>query len=124
MERNEGPANSIVFQFIEELHKHPKCSDFIHEFLDMITGDMLVVEYVKQGNRRITSAEVHSKLNKMHTKCVKSKDYAIGARNAKKSHRVATRVPQLPKTNFERLAGRNGRVQGNVIDVAVQTPST
>ncbi|KAK4104406.1 kinase-like protein [Parathielavia hyrcaniae] len=67
-ENPTGPPSAevkeSVHQFIDELHSHPKCTEFIHDFLVLVKEDMLVVEE-EMGHRRIRSKDVEQKLSKM-----------------------------------------------------------
>ncbi|KAL2128807.1 hypothetical protein VTI74DRAFT_8613 [Chaetomium olivicolor] len=53
-----------VHQFINELHSHPKCTEFFHDFLLLIKENMLIVEG-EGGRRRMSSAGVSQKLKDM-----------------------------------------------------------
>ncbi|KAK4464071.1 kinase-like domain-containing protein [Cladorrhinum samala] len=39
-----------VNEFVNDLHSHPECSDTIHDFLDFVMNEMLIVE--SQGSRK------------------------------------------------------------------------
>jgi hypothetical protein len=53
-------------QFIERLHAHESCSEFLHEFINMITLDMLIVKSNNPDEPgRITSDQVNAKLTAM-----------------------------------------------------------
>jgi len=59
-------------QFIKELHANPACSDYMHDFLDVIEEYMLVVDTTRRG----TSRRVHAILNDLIEKCEKDEQYA------------------------------------------------
>ncbi|KAF2849633.1 HET-domain-containing protein, partial [Plenodomus tracheiphilus IPT5] len=47
-----------VLECIDELHTHPSCTDYIHEFLTLIQYDMLVIE----PKNRMTSKQIKDRL--------------------------------------------------------------
>jgi serine/threonine protein kinase len=59
-------------QFIDELHRHTNCTDFLHEFLNIIQNNMLVIESAD----RASCEEIWRVLNDMHKKCRTNKVYA------------------------------------------------
>lgn len=60
-------------QFIEELHSHPACTDFIHDFLELISEDLLVVE--TRERVRLTSQMLYAKLFRMAKKMQENESY-------------------------------------------------
>ncbi|TVY66789.1 Sporulation protein kinase mde3 [Fusarium oxysporum f. sp. cubense] len=67
--------------FIRDAHASPKCSDFVHDFLDVIQEHLLVVEYHHAGgHKRINSGRLHHILQGMYIKCKKDPQYALKAR--------------------------------------------
>jgi hypothetical protein len=62
----------ISEQFIEGLHRHKSCTRFLHEFLDLIQYDMLVVE----SDKRKSCADISKCLDEMSRICNQSEDYA------------------------------------------------
>ncbi|KAH8647682.1 hypothetical protein BX600DRAFT_518110 [Xylariales sp. PMI_506] len=70
-----------VIEFIEKLHAHPDCTEFLHEFLNLIQHDMLIVESCNPQERvRISCVDVHCKLETMHHKALHNPEYitAVG----------------------------------------------
>ncbi|KAF1850768.1 uncharacterized protein K460DRAFT_274684, partial [Cucurbitaria berberidis CBS 394.84] len=61
-----------VTQFIDDLHRNPKCTVYLHEFLNMIQNDMLVVE----SSERKQCASIWNRLDSMTRKCHQDEDYA------------------------------------------------
>lgn len=59
-------------QFIDDLHRHPKCTDFIHDFLNMIKEKMLVVE----SSERKSCEVIWRCLDEMAQNCIRDADYA------------------------------------------------
>jgi serine/threonine protein kinase len=50
-------------QFIHRLHAHECCSEFLHDFLNMIQFDMLIVKPIKREEKgRFSSEQVHKGL--------------------------------------------------------------
>jgi serine/threonine protein kinase len=79
----EKRANQHLFpvQFFDKLHTHPNCTEYFHEFLDMIKHNMLVVEPdTVYKTRRMYCEEVSETLKKAYQKCRKDVDYAIKKR--------------------------------------------
>lgn len=59
-----------VTEFIDELHSHPNVTTYIHEFLDVIQEQMLVIKSPdRQDHGRSTCQEVYSALYKRLEKC-------------------------------------------------------
>ncbi|KAI9162754.1 Cyclin-dependent kinase E-1 [Paramyrothecium foliicola] len=67
----------VVTKFIRDLHSHQKCSDFVHDFLNLIEDKMLIIEEVHEAKMtRSTSSQIQKLLQNMYEKCLKDKDYA------------------------------------------------
>ncbi|KAI0199921.1 kinase-like domain-containing protein [Astrocystis sublimbata] len=64
-----------VIEFIDEAHSNPRCTQYLHDFLDIIEGEMLVVE----PKERIKCRSLHHTLNTMFEKCQSGEDYAMKA---------------------------------------------
>ncbi|KAK1635547.1 hypothetical protein BDP81DRAFT_350654 [Colletotrichum phormii] len=76
-EAKDSSAASVkpaVVHFVDRLHSHPACSEYLHHFLNMIMYGMLVVESedLKSGDRRMTCIEVRQKLSVWRDMCVAS----------------------------------------------------
>ncbi|KAK4184881.1 hypothetical protein QBC35DRAFT_37967 [Podospora australis] len=50
-----------VLKFIKKLHGHPKCTDFLHGFLDLLKEDMLIIESTA-GHPRLGAAMIAARL--------------------------------------------------------------
>lgn len=61
-------------QFITYLHSHQDCTDFIHDFLDLIEEEMIIVE--SDRKRRSTSEQVRDTLTNLEKSCNESNAYA------------------------------------------------
>ncbi|RYC59326.1 hypothetical protein CHU98_g6896 [Xylaria longipes] len=68
-----------VTEFIRvELHGHNDCTEYLHEFLDLIEKELLLIETGESNsNKRIECGRLHWKLNFMHEKCIKNPGYAL-----------------------------------------------
>ncbi|KAM0420961.1 hypothetical protein ACHAPT_011204 [Fusarium lateritium] len=76
-EARSARVKPCVGQFINWLHSNPKCSDFIHEFLDIIEDELLVVETAgADGLKRLACGPLATKLHKLHQKCLRIPGYA------------------------------------------------
>ncbi|KAJ8132077.1 hypothetical protein O1611_g1547 [Lasiodiplodia mahajangana] len=60
-----------VIEWIERLHKHPKCSQFFHEFLNLIEAHMLVVA----PKDRAKCTEVVGELQRLKANCDENSAY-------------------------------------------------
>jgi serine/threonine protein kinase len=59
-------ADSLCSKFIKDLHSHPACTDFVHDFLDLINDDLLTIE--TREAPRFTSQQLYTKLQQMAVK--------------------------------------------------------
>ncbi|KAF2849504.1 hypothetical protein T440DRAFT_398982, partial [Plenodomus tracheiphilus IPT5] len=64
-----------VTKFIDQLHQHRNCTDYLHQLLDIIQHDMLLVDSTK----RKSCAGIRDRLNDMHYECRRNIDYATAA---------------------------------------------
>ncbi|KAK0662974.1 putative Serine/threonine-protein kinase [Cercophora samala] len=61
-----------VTEFIKWLHTNPKCTEFVHDFLDMIERGLLVVKQENRQNlNRYEALQVLTMLSGMNKKCEK-----------------------------------------------------
>jgi hypothetical protein len=60
---------------IDNLHNHPNCTDYIHELLEIIEKDMMIVLSVDRERKR--SPELLKKLDHMNQKCKDDVDYCM-----------------------------------------------
>ncbi|KAF2188522.1 hypothetical protein K469DRAFT_565361, partial [Zopfia rhizophila CBS 207.26] len=72
-ERTEVMVKPEVTKFIDELHRHPNCTEYFHELLVMIQHDMLEVE----SSSRKSCQEVYQKLDAMYRQCRIDEAYAM-----------------------------------------------
>ncbi|KAF1832271.1 hypothetical protein BDW02DRAFT_632158 [Decorospora gaudefroyi] len=61
-----------VTDFIDELHQHPSCTDYLHDFLNFIQNNMLVIDSAD----RASCEEVWRALNNNYAKCCQNESYA------------------------------------------------
>ncbi|KAI7773474.1 hypothetical protein LA080_010577 [Diaporthe eres] len=65
-----------VLDFVLNLHARPTCTEYFHEFLDFIMGQMLVVKSPNPREKnRMCIEEVHKRLSDLLQKCHDHKDY-------------------------------------------------
>jgi len=64
-------------QWFIKLHAHPDCTKFIHDVLDVVEKEMLIV--LSQGRERSLSGPLRDKFRKMQDRCMDQNDhdYAI-----------------------------------------------
>ncbi|CZR63862.1 uncharacterized protein PAC_13759 [Phialocephala subalpina] len=62
-----------VSEMINDLHNHQDSTDYVHDFLDIIEDDMLVVLSVDRQRQR--SPELLERLDKMNQKCIDDVNY-------------------------------------------------
>jgi hypothetical protein len=77
-------------QWFDRLHNDPNCSQFIHDALDIIEKEMLVV--LSQDRKRSSSKELRLKLQDIHSKCLGSEDYCTKGVPKPRLFRAATAV--------------------------------
>lgn len=58
---------------IDELHNHPGCTDLIHDFLNLISQDMIRI----RPEKRTDCAAVARRVNEMLAKCNGNSDYCL-----------------------------------------------
>jgi hypothetical protein len=64
-------------QRFASLHQHPNCSQFFHEFLDLIQTEMLIVESDMPRERRMKAADLLRKTEELQKKCQSLKGYLV-----------------------------------------------
>jgi serine/threonine protein kinase len=84
--RRRATVRESVKEWIEDLHKKPRCSDFIHEFLELIAGEMLVVD----PHNRIHCGNLSERFSKMVLKAEENSNY------------LSEEEPRPPRTLVER----------------------
>ncbi|KAF5694754.1 serine threonine kinase [Fusarium denticulatum] len=65
-----------VVEWIIKLHQHPDCSKFLHDALDIISREMLVV--IAQGRNRSSSGKLLDAFRMLSSKCTRKEEYVIG----------------------------------------------
>ncbi|KAI1037679.1 hypothetical protein LB503_009549 [Fusarium chuoi] len=63
-------------KWIIKLHQNPYCSDFLHDTLDIISKEMIVV--IAQGRTRSSSRQILHAFQKLSSKCIRKQGYVIG----------------------------------------------
>jgi serine/threonine protein kinase len=85
---------SAVTDFIANLHCHPNCTEFFHDFLNLIRLNMLVIEPNDQSmTRRAYCEEIHLTLASLRKKCLSDNEYAT-TKNPWKTDRLTTMVSE------------------------------
>ncbi|KAH7385336.1 kinase-like domain-containing protein [Phaeosphaeria sp. MPI-PUGE-AT-0046c] len=124
----EVVVKKSVTDFIDDLHRHANCTDFIHELLNMIKEKMLIVE----SSERKSCEVIWRCLDEMYQKCAADADYAassnpwridfesvptaVGLEHldvTKDVEKELKYLPQRPRHHGGRLAWRNatGRIE-------------
>jgi hypothetical protein len=67
--------NSDKSQWINGLHNHKSSTQFIHDLLDLIEHEMLVIE--TREMKRADSERVKSRLLELHQKCTQQSSYGL-----------------------------------------------
>ena len=68
---------SLPNQFIAELHSHPSCTDYIHDFLHLIQEEMLIVETREPRRYRFNSQQVCARLTQLEQKYNENESYGL-----------------------------------------------
>jgi serine/threonine protein kinase len=84
-------------QCFEHLHQHKDCTEYIHNFLDIIQKDMLIVQSDDPYVRRIRAPQLLDKMAKLRDRC--SKDAAYYTEPCPRETRVEVRPPVEAKLN-------------------------
>ncbi|KAI0103826.1 kinase-like domain-containing protein [Nemania sp. FL0031] len=68
-------VKDAVTQAIAEFHSSPQCTQYLHDFLELIEHGMLVMD--PEG--RVKCLQLYEQLNSIFAKCQESEDYAMKA---------------------------------------------
>ena len=79
------------------MHAHPKCSQFVHDCLDMIERDMIIVESEGAGGKRARASVLYDRLRRMEQRCAVDVDYATRGVPVQRHFQAA--VPVLGELN-------------------------
>ncbi|KAI1737668.1 kinase-like domain-containing protein [Xylaria scruposa] len=71
--RLHATVKGSVTEWIKKLHEHPRCSRYLHEFLDLIEKHMLVANQSERSKCDLVKDE----LSRISTKCCESDDYSF-----------------------------------------------
>ncbi|KAJ8131727.1 hypothetical protein O1611_g1897 [Lasiodiplodia mahajangana] len=74
-EASHRKVKDAVTQSIGEFHSNPRCTQYLHEFLDLIEREMLVMD----PTDRIKCPQLYERLNRMFERCKNSEGYAMDA---------------------------------------------
>ncbi|KAI1121967.1 hypothetical protein F5Y10DRAFT_287650 [Nemania abortiva] len=65
-------VKDTVTKSIDDFHSHPRCTQYVHEFLHLIQHSMLVIDPAE----RMECRHLYKRLNSMFEKCQSSEEYA------------------------------------------------
>ncbi|KAI1149227.1 kinase-like domain-containing protein [Nemania diffusa] len=68
-------VKDAVTKSIEYFHLHPRCTQYLHEFLKLIEEEMLVID----PESRVSCSGLYKRLNDMFKECEKSEEYTTKA---------------------------------------------
>lgn len=90
--KHEGDNASVDAQiregveaWVKELHQHPRCSDFIHDLLDLVMKDLLCID----ATQRIRTSELCLRFKTFRNKAVSNGEY-LGAGRPRKPEYLTT----------------------------------
>ncbi|KAI0432194.1 hypothetical protein F5Y09DRAFT_160890 [Xylaria sp. FL1042] len=107
----EGKAS--VISFFDELHEHVNCTEYIHEFLNLIQDRMLVLEADDTlESNRILVEELVSQLNRFAEKCRDKEMYATERQQWKSTKRKPLYVHKT-SVEFEIFKENNSEERPN-----------
>ncbi|KAH3940985.1 hypothetical protein HBI81_151500 [Parastagonospora nodorum] len=72
--KTEAKIKDSVFQFVEKLHHKPRCTEFLHNLLNLVMHDMLIVD----SRKRRSCKDICRELRKLRENC-ESETYAMGS---------------------------------------------
>lgn len=102
-----------VVKMIDGLHNHPKCTDFVHDLLNIIEKDMMVVLSVDRQRKR--SPDLLKKLNDMNQKCLDDVDYCMKKTPFRRMFRAPTGTQAPLNENAMKMAKKmQGRLSTHV----------
>jgi serine/threonine protein kinase len=95
---NQAIVRENVIEWIKDLHEQPRCSKFIHDVLDLIQKNMLIVD----PSQRIRCGHLNAILGEMLDKSIIDPSYLT-----KPAPRQPRERNEIAKEITERLAGRS-----------------
>lgn len=85
-----GLVLTRTLQWFDKLHRQPNCSQFIHDALNIIEKEMLVV--LSQTKVRSSSKELRAKFEEIYKHCLVDEDYCLKGVPQQRMFRAATAV--------------------------------
>jgi hypothetical protein len=79
---------------INDLHRHPNCTNYVHDLLNMIEDDMLIV--ISTDQPRGTSPALFQRLSDMNQRCNEEAGYCMA--------KTPSRLVRVPTGTRARLA--------------------
>ncbi|KAI1277693.1 hypothetical protein F5Y07DRAFT_398246 [Xylaria sp. FL0933] len=111
-----------VISFFDELHEHVNCTEYIHDFLDLIRDSMLVLETDDTSeSNRILAAHLFSQLNRFEERCRDEEMYAT-ERQKRKAKPLDARKTYVEIEIFKEDSSPNEAALLNGVFSAMQKP--
>ena len=90
-----------MWKWFHKLHNNPKCSQFVHDALDIIQNEMLVV--LSQDRKRSLSGPLKKKFGDLYSTCMNDSDvdYCTKGDPQRRLVRYGTGVTVIPSENAE-----------------------
>ncbi|KAI2780617.1 kinase-like domain-containing protein [Daldinia loculata] len=98
----------VVTEWVATMHSHPRCTQFLHDFLDLIEQEMLIVG--TESKKRMKTNGLLEKLNELYVKCTRNEDYCTNG------------VPQQHRRTDTELLIAEAQLNDNILDL-LQQPS-
>ncbi|TVY23266.1 Proline-rich receptor-like protein kinase [Lachnellula hyalina] len=108
-----------VVRMIDDLHNHPNCTKYIHDMLEIIEKDMIVV----LNQERTRSPKLLKKLNEMNQKCIDDVDYCMKKTPVKRTFQAPIGTEARLSENAMNMVTKNnmrGRLSTHVPKRPVQ----
>jgi serine/threonine protein kinase len=106
-EPNQAIVRENVIEWMKDLHEQPRCSQFIHDVLDLVQKDMLLVN----PRERIRCGPLNTMLRKMLDKSRIDPSYLT-----KPAPRQPRERNEIAKEITERLAGRSQDIPPEMLE--------
>ncbi|KAF2635191.1 kinase-like protein [Massarina eburnea CBS 473.64] len=112
-------VKEVVVQWMSNLHQHEGCTDYFHDLLDIIHGDMIIV--LSKTRERIRSKPLRQKITNLHSKLMENPDYGLVATPRQHSYpapaAIKTELNQNGAHRFKRWH-ENVRAHGGRAELA------
>lgn len=111
-----------VTAWVKELHQHEKCSALIHEFLQLIIEEMLVID----SKKRIEAADLQKRMQNFVRKAEEDKKYLLEPKPWPKdaeSNRYSSPIPSHKKSKKTNSKGLSVTFSGSNITHLPRSPT-